>query len=190
MAKRQAQSSTPLTGAVQRVGVRPTVARTQRAAAVADLRVRFTGGKAGAVVKATLTVTLNTRIGGTGTARLADETQTSAITLATRTSNAYVFENVQFPAPGATAARVFRITNIRANANGLGGGSVGTTPVQASIAITGPTPIRLSNGEQTVAVVEPLLAAGGGFTRENEILTRAANGDGRASSRRGTRTGT
>ena len=52
MAKRQAQSTPPLTGAVQRVGVRPTVARTQRAAAVADLRVRFTGGKAGSAVRA------------------------------------------------------------------------------------------------------------------------------------------
>ena len=38
---------TPLAGAVQVVGVRPTLTRTQRAAVVADLRVTFTGGKAG-----------------------------------------------------------------------------------------------------------------------------------------------
>lgn len=159
MAKRQALSRTPLTGAVQIVGVCPTLARTQRAAAVAALRVTFTGGKAGAAVKATMAVTLNTRIGGTGTARLADETQASAVALATRTSNAYVFENVQFPAPGPAAARVFRITNVRVDATRLGSGAPGT-PIQASIAVTGSTPIRLSTAEQTVAVLEPLLASG------------------------------
>jgi len=150
-----------LTGVVQIVGVRPTLTRTQRAAAVADLRVTFTGGKSGSAVKATLTVSLNTSLGGTSTARLADETHASGAALATRTRNAYVFENVQFPAPGPVAARVFRITNIRANAGGLAGGSAsGATPIQASIAVTGSTPIRLSNAEQTVAVLKPLAASG------------------------------
>jgi hypothetical protein len=144
----------PLTATVRRIGARPTVSRTQRAAPVADLGVSLTGGRAGSPVTATFTVTLNASIGGTGTARLVDETAASAAKPGTKRENAYVFAGVQLSAPGAAASRTVRITNLRANASGLSGASAAILiPVIASVSIASSTPIRVVNAEQTVAVL-------------------------------------
>ena len=100
----------------------------------------------------TLLVTLNLTP-GLAPAQLIDEAQPAVATLATIAGNAYTFENVKFPAPGAAATRRFHITNIRANANSLGRPSGGGSPVQGTVSIRSSTPIRLSNAEQTVAIV-------------------------------------
>lgn len=155
MSKRRVRQTLQLTGTVQRVGVRPTISLTQRAAAVADLKITFTGGTAGAQVRTTVTVTLNTRIGGTGTAQLLDEAAGSTPIPGTKSANAYVFDNVRFPAPGAAATRVFRITNVRANASGVPvSGTLVPTQILALVSLSGSTPIRLSSAEQAVAVLD------------------------------------
>jgi hypothetical protein len=149
----QTPSKAPLIGRVQMLGVRPTIPADARAAVLADLTISFSGGVKGSTVTAKITVTLNTRVGTVGAARLIDESD-SRTQPGAKLGNAYVFENVQFPAPGSVrAARRFRITNLRANASVLGGG-IGPTPVLANVAVTASTPVRLSNAEQSVAIVQ------------------------------------
>jgi hypothetical protein len=59
------------------------------------------------------------------------------------------------PPVTAGTSRVFRITNIRANATSLSGGSAaGATPVIASISISGATSLLISNPTPTVGFVQ------------------------------------
>jgi hypothetical protein len=147
---REASSEAPLTGIVEVFGERPTIPVNSRAATVADLRITFSGGGKSAPVKAKITVKLNTRVATAGTAQLIDESH-SRTQLATKSDNAYIFDNVQIPAPGlSSAARVFRITNVRANASGLPVGSA----VAGTIIASASTPIRLADAEQSLAVVK------------------------------------
>jgi hypothetical protein len=150
------ESSPSLTATVQTIGTPPRLSSKLRDAAVTDLEVAFTGGTRGSPVDLTLVVTLSTGVSAISPAQLVDEAQASSISLATTTKNGYVFEHVQFPAPGAAAVRRFRITNVRANASiVLSGGSSGTR-LSASVAIMSSTPIRLLQAEQiVVGVVEP-----------------------------------
>ena len=144
----------PLTGTVAIVGSQPTITVGQRAATVADIGIDVTGGISGTRVAVTFTVTLNIKLAATDTATLLDETGTSARTVsAIKAGASYIFENVQFLAPGSTA-RVFRITNIRANAASIGG-SAATVPAQvyAMVSMSGSTPIRMSGAQQTVATL-------------------------------------
>jgi hypothetical protein len=71
--------------------------------------------------------------------------------------NSVTFFGIPILAPGTTSNRVFRITNIRANASALGGGSV--TPVVASISISGATALVISNPTPTVGFVQNGLSA-------------------------------
>jgi len=149
-----AVTSSPLTGTVAIVGSRPKITVGQRAATVADIGIDVTGGISGTRVAVTFTVTLNIKLAATDTATLIDETGTSARTVsAIKAGASYIFENVPFPAPGSTA-RVFRITNIRANAASIGG-SAATVPTQvhAMVSMSGSTPIRMSGAQQTVATL-------------------------------------
>jgi hypothetical protein len=64
------------------------------------------------------------------------------------------------PPVSAGASRVYRITNIRANANSLSGGSAaGAAPVIASISISGATSLGISNPTPTVGFVQSGLSA-------------------------------
>jgi len=64
------------------------------------------------------------------------------------------------PPVSAGASRVHRITNIRANANSLSGGSAaGAAPVIASISISGATSLGISNPTPTVGFVQSGLSA-------------------------------
>jgi hypothetical protein len=148
----QTQSKS-LTGVVRAIGSPPKASRKGAAERVADLSITLTGGKAGSPVKATFSVVLNAAVTAEGTAELVDEAEPSRRTPGTRTKNGYVFKNVEFSQPGPRASRTFRITNIRANANGLpAGNSIGTMTASVIIS-TGTIPIHLSDAKQVVALV-------------------------------------
>jgi len=70
--------------------------------------------------------------------------------------NSVTFYGVPALPPVTTgASRVFRITNIRANATALSGGSAaGATPVIASISISGATSLLITNPTPTVGFVQ------------------------------------
>ena len=75
--------------------------------------------------------------------------------------NAVTFYNVPVDPPGTTTNRVFRITNLRANAASLGVATeFDVNSVRASIAMTGTIPVSLSSAIQTVAFVVPGLISG------------------------------
>jgi large repetitive protein len=86
--------------------------------------------------------------------------------------NQVVFNGIPILAPSTVGvARVFRITNIRANASGLGsGGLPGTTQVLASVAISGSTALPVNN---------PVLIAG--FIQKGlstSVLSSTSTGSG------------
>jgi len=63
---------------------------------------------------------------------------------------------VPFDPPGTSTTRTIRITNIRANANGVGISAPGNfflTAINAQIAVNGSTSIAINNGQQVVAYV-------------------------------------
>lgn len=71
-------------------------------------------------------------------------------------SNSVTFLGVPIDPPGTNGSRVIRITNVRANANGIATGAAGVPgAVQASIAISGSTSIPINNPVQTVGFVLP-----------------------------------
>jgi hypothetical protein len=75
--------------------------------------------------------------------------------------NQVTFYGVPVVPPGTTGARVFRITNVRVNASGIGGGSAsGSLPVQASILTSNPSALPISNPTPIVGFVQQSLSAG------------------------------
>ncbi len=85
--------------------------------------------------------------------------------------NQVTFNGIPILAPvSSTVVRVFRITNIRANVNGLGGGGLaGTTQLQAAIAISGNSSVPVNNPVMIAGFVQSGLstsltsATGGGL---------------------------
>jgi hypothetical protein len=82
--------------------------------------------------------------------------------------------------PGTVLTRVFRITNIRANASAVGVGASGTPgQVTAFVSIVGPTSIPVNNAQQTVGFVQRglnvLLRDPTGATGQAEAGARAAD---------------
>jgi hypothetical protein len=74
--------------------------------------------------------------------------------------NSVTFFGIPVLPPGTAYSRVFRLTNIRANATSLSGGSAaGATPVIASISISGATSLLISNPTPTVGFVQSGLTA-------------------------------
>jgi uncharacterized repeat protein (TIGR01451 family) len=74
--------------------------------------------------------------------------------------NSVTFFGVPVMAPGASASRVFRITNLRVNATSLtGDSSSGATPVQASISVSGAAPFGIYNSTPYVGFVTNGLTA-------------------------------
>jgi len=71
-------------------------------------------------------------------------------------SNSVTFLGVPVDPPGASASRVLRITNIRANANALGvaGPSATPTPIVETVSPTPPQFLPVSNPSQTVAFIQ------------------------------------
>jgi hypothetical protein len=72
-------------------------------------------------------------------------------------SNQVTFFGVPMLAPVTQGfTRIFRITNVRANASGIGGGIFnGTVPISASIAISGSTSLPVTNPVLTTGFIQP-----------------------------------
>jgi len=97
------------------------------------------------------------------------------------TSNQVTFQGVPVLAPvSAGVQRIFRITNVRANVAGLGGGGLpGTTQLLASVSISGSTSLPVNNPVQIAGFIQQgltvafrnscnsgaLAAAGAGFNQ-------------------------
>jgi hypothetical protein len=74
--------------------------------------------------------------------------------------NQVTFYGVPIVAPGTNGSRVFRITNIRVNASGIGGGTAsGSLPVQASVITSNPSALPISNPTPIVGFVTASLSA-------------------------------
>jgi large repetitive protein len=72
--------------------------------------------------------------------------------------NQITFFGVPVLPPGTNGNRVFRITNVRINASGIGGGSAaGSLPVQASILTSNPSALPITNPTPIVGFVEKSL---------------------------------
>jgi len=107
------------------------------------------------------------QVGGGGIFVATDTAQGAAATTPGRNvfqgvvnGNSVTFFGIPVLAPGTTASRVYRITNVRVNANPLAGGSAsGASPVTASISISGATSLLISNSTPNVGFVSNGLAA-------------------------------
>jgi hypothetical protein len=74
--------------------------------------------------------------------------------------NSVTFFGVPVMPPTTTGSRVYRITNVRVNAQPLAGGSAsGASPVQASISISGATSLSIQNSAPNVGYVSSGLSA-------------------------------
>jgi large repetitive protein len=79
------------------------------------------------------------------------------------TGNQVTFYGVPVVPPGTNGSRIFRIANVRVNASGIS--SSGTVPVQASILVSNPAALPITNPTPLVGFVEPSLktsVSGGG----------------------------
>jgi hypothetical protein len=84
------------------------------------------------------------------------------------------FFGIPVLAPGTTSSRIYRITNVRVNANPLAGGSAsGASPVQASISISGATSLLISNATPYVGfVTSGLTASVSGSSTQNQCASQ------------------
>jgi hypothetical protein len=70
-------------------------------------------------------------------------------------TNSLQFIGVPIDPPGTSGHRIFRITNVRANASGVSGGPAGTPgTIQALVSISGSTALPISNPTQVVGYVQ------------------------------------
>jgi hypothetical protein len=68
------------------------------------------------------------------------------------------FYGVPVLPPSTVGSRVYRITNVRVNAN-VGGAASGVTPVQAYITVSNPAALPISNSQPYVGYIAPSLTA-------------------------------
>ena len=142
----------PLEGKVSVLGGRPTVSLADRAAAVADLSITLTGGSGRGAMPMTFSVGLNVPLAGR--AQLIDDATQTVVAESRRAGNTLVWSNVPVIPPGTNRTRVFRITNLRGNASGLGA-SPPFIPSQiiAFVSVSAPFRVPLSSAQQNVAVI-------------------------------------
>jgi len=91
------------------------------------------------------------------------------------TGNQVSFFGIPVMAPGTTGQRVYRITNIRVNANGISAGGATPGQVFASVSVSSSTSLTLTTSTLTVGFVQQGLSASG-------TLVRNASGTSNASS--------
>jgi len=83
--------------------------------------------------------------------------------------NSVTFFGVPALPPATTGSRVYRITNVRVNAQPLAGGSAsGASPVQASISISGATSLQITNSTPNVGYVSNGLTASASSSSLNQ----------------------
>jgi len=138
-ARPQVLCTTPLTGCAAYANMIPTVATTP----------------AGTVLAAV------TAVGGTTPAPNVYQGTTSCASSSNCQTNAVTFFGIPVLPPTSTGSRVYRITNVRVNAQPLAGGSAsGANPVQANISISGATSLSISQSNPNVGYVSYGLTAG------------------------------
>ena len=143
--------SRPLEGKVSIVGVRPRVSLTERAAPVADVSIALTGGSGRTPVPITFSVGLNVPV--SGRAQLTDDATGTVVGESSRSGGAQVFRNVPVTPPGSRT-RVFRITNIRANAAVIGAAStLIPNQIVAFVSASAPFRVPLTGSQQSVAAL-------------------------------------
>jgi len=88
--------------------------------------------------------------------------------------NSVTFYGVPVMPPTTTGSRVYRVTNVRVNAQPLAGGSAsGASPVQASISISGATSLSIQNSAPNVGYVSNgLSASASGATGFNQCSSQ------------------
>ncbi len=75
--------------------------------------------------------------------------------------NAVEWNGVPIDSPGTTGiTRIYRFTNVRANANQLGLNNTLPTPIVGSVGVTGAPLFTINNPQQTLANVQPGLGSG------------------------------
>lgn len=129
-------------------------------AALADLRIVLTGGRARVRSTATIKVTLSCPPSGGETPQLVAGTVRFQ---GRRNRDGYTFDNVVFTEPGPTVRRVFRITNLRGNASGVGPGGLGVPgQIVAFVTFTpkGSTALPAGNAGQVVGLSAAAANAG------------------------------
>jgi len=96
----------------------------------------------------------------------------------TVSGSSVTFFGVPVLAPGTTGTRVFRITNVRVNANGITGGGPIPASVVAAVAISGSTSVPVVNPQLTPGFITQSLStsirdfAGGSFSNATPGLTQ------------------
>lgn len=149
---------TALTGTVRTVGPPISIARAGTSEPTADLEIVLTGGAQGSPLILRVVIEYNVELAAQHTPVLSDAANPAASVRATTSSRSTVFSGIQTSEPGAGVARIFRITNIRANATTLIPTTAPTT-VSAMVQLQreGPTPaaIPLAGATQTVAILHP-----------------------------------
>jgi hypothetical protein len=105
-------------------------------------------------------VTYNTPVDGYPVAGVTSTTPAKNVYQGIVNGNTVTFYGVPAMPPTTTGFRVYRITNVRVNANVLSGGSAsGSSPVQASVAISGATSLSVTNTYLAVGYVLSGLSA-------------------------------
>jgi hypothetical protein len=96
---------------------------------------------------------------GSGTQTVANAAPAANVYQGVVSGNQVTFFGVPVVPPGTNGSRVFRITNIRTNANGIGGGSAsGSVPVQASLLTSNFAALPISNATPIVGFVQSSLS--------------------------------
>ncbi len=87
--------------------------------------------------------------------------------------NQVTFNGVPILAPSTTGVeRIFRITNVRANVSGLGGGGLpGTTQLLASVSISGNTALPVNSPVQIAGFVQSGLSTKVGNTAASDVVS-------------------
>jgi hypothetical protein len=93
------------------------------------------------------------------------------------TGNQVSFFGIPVLAPGTTGERVYRITNIRVNANGISAGGATPGQVFASVSVSSSTSLTLTTSTLTVGFVQQGLSATGTLVK-NASNTGNASGTG------------
>jgi hypothetical protein len=93
------------------------------------------------------------------------------------TGNQVSFFGIPVLAPSSTGERVYRITNIRVNANGISAGGATPGQVFASVSVSSSTSLTLTTSTLTVGFVQQGLSASGTLVR-NSSNTSNASGSG------------
>jgi hypothetical protein len=119
--------------------------------------------------------TYNTTVDGyPGTGGVTSATPAKNVYQGVVNGNAVTFFGVPVNPPTTTGSRVYRITNVRVNAQPLAGGSAsGASPVVGQVSISGATSLSISNPAPTVGYVSTsLTTAASGPAGLNQCATQ------------------